>query len=84
MVEHDMDLVMGVCEMIHVLEFGKVIATGSAAEIRNDRKVQAAYLGFSDDLEVPTEVADQATEIVGSVPRSIDETSPMPAIRTES
>ena len=84
MVEHDMDLVMNVCDTIHVLEFGKVIATGSAAEIRSDRKVQAAYLGFSDDGEVPDDVADQATEIVATVPRSIDETSPMSAIRTES
>jgi branched-chain amino acid transport system ATP-binding protein len=43
-----MDLVMGVCDLIHVLEFGKVIATGTAAEVRANRKVQAAYLGFSD------------------------------------
>ena len=83
MVEHDMDLVMSVCDMIHVLEFGKVIATGSAAEIRSDRKVQAAYLGFSDDIDVPGDVADQATEILGRLAQHGDETSPMPAIRTE-
>jgi branched-chain amino acid transport system ATP-binding protein len=48
MVEHDMQLVMEVCEYIHVLEFGKVIARGDPAQIRSDRTVQAAYLGFGD------------------------------------
>lgn len=48
MVEHDMDLVMSVCDTIHVLDFGRVIATGSPAEIRGDERVQRAYLGYSD------------------------------------
>ena len=36
MVEHDMDLVMSVCDEIHVLDFGEVIASGAPAEVRND------------------------------------------------
>jgi branched-chain amino acid transport system ATP-binding protein len=84
MVEHDMDLVMGVCDLIHVLEFGKVIKTGTAEEVRNDRAVQAAYLGFSDGeaMDIPPEVADQATEILGTL-SELQQTTPIPAIRTE-
>jgi len=49
MVEHDMDLVMSVCDEIHVLDFGKVIASGSPLEVRSDPAVQRAYLGYSDE-----------------------------------
>jgi branched-chain amino acid transport system ATP-binding protein len=45
LVEHDVQLVMSVCSMVHVLDFGSIIAHGTADQIQNNEAVLAAYLG---------------------------------------
>jgi branched-chain amino acid transport system ATP-binding protein len=50
LVEHDMTLVMDVCETIHVLDYGRTIAVGSPDEIRSDPAVVDAYLGTPEGV----------------------------------
>jgi branched-chain amino acid transport system ATP-binding protein len=50
LVEHDMTLVMDVCETLHVLDYGRTIAMGTPGEIRNDPAVVDAYLGTPEGV----------------------------------
>jgi branched-chain amino acid transport system ATP-binding protein len=51
LVEHDMSFVMGTCERIHVLDFGRIISVGTPAEVQGDETVRAAYLGEGEEHE---------------------------------
>jgi branched-chain amino acid transport system ATP-binding protein len=48
-VEHDVELVLGLCSTVHVLDFGSIIASGTPDVIRADPRVQDAYLGADDE-----------------------------------
>ena len=49
LVEHDMGLVMDICDTVCAISFGKLLAIGTTAEIQADKTVQAAYLGTSEE-----------------------------------
>jgi len=51
-VEHDMSLIMRLCDRIQVLNYGRIIAEGTPTEIRTNPAVIEAYLGSDDDESV--------------------------------
>jgi len=53
LVDHDLQLVLDLCDEIQVLDFGRVIASGPPASVRNDPRVKAAYIGGERRPETP-------------------------------
>ena len=52
LVDHDMRLVLGVCDRVYVIDFGRLIASGPTDVVRRDPAVIAAYLGSEPPADV--------------------------------
>jgi branched-chain amino acid transport system ATP-binding protein len=57
LIEHHMDVVMGISDHIVVLDYGRKISDGTPEFVRNDTAVIRAYLGEEEEEELPPEVA---------------------------
>ena len=70
-IEHRMDLMMSVCDTITVLDFGKVIATGTPSQVQADPAVTAAYLGIAADDTASAAGDDIAAEAPVTLKKSV-------------
>jgi ABC-type branched-subunit amino acid transport system ATPase component/ABC-type branched-subunit amino acid transport system permease subunit len=59
LVDHDMSLVLGVCDRIYVIDFGRQIAHGKPEEVRKDPRVVAAYLGSESITAITRDLAER-------------------------
>jgi branched-chain amino acid transport system ATP-binding protein len=66
LIEHDMSVVMGISDHIVVLDYGRRIADGAPDQIKNDPNVIKAYLGETEEEELPPEVAADLAAVVRS------------------
>ena len=81
LVEHDTELVLRICNTVHVLDFGQIIASGPPDRIRADPVVQEAYLGHAQEIEADMEQLEAEAE--QAAPRAPGSTPVPPATPPE-